>query len=411
MPGGLLVAAALGFLRPGGLPAWALPLVGLYCYLILGAGVLLCWFLDRNRVLLAIVVLMLVDWALLHFVAGDVTATGVSRVVFDATALLLPLNLLAFSLIPERGLRIKQEAVRLVLILCQALLVAWICLPDQAVMAESLEFAFIAPRLTSWTPIPQPALLAFGAALVLLTFRSVLSRSLLERRNAIEIGFVWALVAAFVGLHGSRAGWLPTNFFATAELILVLAVYEATHKMTHYDALTGVRGRDAFTQALRGLGKRYSIAVADIDRFKQVNARHGYSVGNQVLRLIAERMTSMFDQEDVFRLEGGRFIILFRNKSVPEALPHLDALRKAVEALSTTPLGDRIVTQDPGTADSSLGQQIVTISIGVAERDDRKPSPEKVMKVAERLLNQAKRSGRNQVKPPPPTGKSMPAGL
>lgn len=395
MPGGLLLLAALGFLRPGGLPDWTQPLVHAYAYIVLGAGVLLGWYLDRSRIVLAMLLLALADRGLLHFAAGEAATAGAGRIVFNAVALLLPLNLLALSLITEHRIRIRSEIVRLSLILLQVFLVAWICLPDQADVAASLEFPFVDPWYAGWTPIAQPALLAFGAALVLQTARFILFR------RPIESGFVWALVAAFIALHVSRAGWSPTNFFATAALILIVAAYQATHAFVHYDELTGVRGRDDLKAALLRLGAQYAIAMVDVDHLKQINDQYGYSVGNQVLQNVAAKITKVSGDGEAFCYSGGKFTVIFRAKSVADALPHLEALRKAVETSPFT-LRDRgrpLKKPDTPTADSSSRKELsVTISIGIAERDERKAKPDQVVKAAERALFRAKRAGRNQVK-------------
>lgn len=89
MPGGLLLLAAVGFLRPHGLPIWTLPLVQVYAYLVLGASLLLGWYFYRSRIVFAVLVLALADRALLKFAPGDAATLGVGRVVFNAVALLV----------------------------------------------------------------------------------------------------------------------------------------------------------------------------------------------------------------------------------------------------------------------------------------------------------------------------------
>lgn len=395
VPGGLLLLAAVGFLRPHGLPAWTLPLVHAYAYVVLGAGLLLGWYFDRSRIVFATVVLAVADRALLQFSAGDAATEGVGRVVFNAVALLVPLNLLALSLI-ERGIVTLRGAVRLGLMLAQVFFVAWLCRPEQAEVAASLELAYVDPRWMGWTPIAQPALLAFGAAVVLQTIR------FLSLRNVIESGFVWALAASFIGLHGTRLGWEPTNFFATAGLILAVALVEDSYNMTYYDELTGVRGRHAFNEALLTLGNRYVVAMADIDRFKQVNDLHGRDVGDQMLRMVATKIAEVSGGGKAFRYGGGAFAVLFPGKSVEETLPHLERLREAVEAGRFLLSGRgrlRLKQDQPSSEGRTLDKELsVTISLGAAPRNEKRAKPDLVIKAAERALLRAKRGGRNQVK-------------
>ena len=136
MPDGVLVLAAVGFLRPGGLPNWALPLEQAFAYLVLVTGVLLGLYIRHTRILLALLLLALADRALLNLSGVEAASAGIDRIVFNAVALLLPLNLLALALITERQILISREMIRLILIVVQAFLVGWICLPDNAAVAD-----------------------------------------------------------------------------------------------------------------------------------------------------------------------------------------------------------------------------------------------------------------------------------
>jgi diguanylate cyclase (GGDEF)-like protein len=388
LPDGLLVLAALGFLRPGGLPKAILPLEQAFAYLVLVVGVLLGLYVRHSRILFAMLVLALADRALLHLAAGAAASTDVGRIMFNAVALLLPLNLLALSLISERRLLISREVLRLILVLLQVFFVSWIGLPEHAAIAATLESSFIDPRYTAWTPIAQPALLAFGVALVLQTVR------FLSYGNPVDRGFFWALVSIFLALHGTHAGWSPTNYLATAGLILIIAVYAEIYQSTYYDQLTGMRGRPYWDQALANVGSRYAVALIDIDGMKRVNEMHGYAVGDQILRMVSTKIAHVSGDGTAFRFDGNRFAMIFHNKSAVDVVPHLEELRKAVAASPVIPPVRRRLFRK---ADTPV-QIPVTVSIGAAERDERRTIPDQVIKAAEVALARAKHDGRNQVK-------------
>ena len=393
-PDSLLVIAALGFLRPGGLPTIMLPIEQAFAYLVLVFGVVLGLYLRHSRILFALLLLTLADRALLHLSAGMAASADVGRIMFNAVALLLPLNLLALSLITERRLLISREFIRLILVLLQVFFVSWIGLPENVDVAASLESSFVDPRYAAWTPLAQPALVAFGAALALQTVRFV------SYRNPVDRGFFWALVSAFIALHGTRAGWSPTNFLATAGLILIIAAYAEVYQSTYYDELTGLHGRVALDQALFNLGSRYAVAVIDVDGLKSVNQAHGYAVGDQALRMVATKLAAMPGDGNVFRSDGHRFTAIFRNTSVADAVPHLEKLRQAVAASPITLRTGRNFLRQlfrPAAAGSSPAQLSVTVSIGAAERDERRATQDQVMKASEVALARAKRDGRDRV--------------
>ena len=212
---------------------------------------------------------------------------------------------------------------------------------------------------------------------------------------------MWALVASFIALHGSRFGWTPTNFFATAGLILFLALLESSYKMTYHDELTGVPGRLALDQALRGLGHHYAVAIVDIDHLTDVNEICGHAVGDQVLQMIATKVAGVSGGGKTFRYSGEEFAVLFPGKSAGETLAHLETLRKTVEASRFLQQGRGHVREQPEqpSGDSSTGEELsMTISVGVAERDERKTTPEQVIKGAYKALYRAKLDGGNLVK-------------
>ena len=103
----LVIAAAvilqLDALR-GALPAFA----RFYPYAVFAVGALLAWRFQRNRLLLALVVLALATLAL-----GSPGRGSSGQVILRATALLLPLNLAALALLPDRGTLTPIGLVRL----------------------------------------------------------------------------------------------------------------------------------------------------------------------------------------------------------------------------------------------------------------------------------------------------------
>ena len=93
--------------------------------------------------------------------------------------------------------------------------------------------------------------------------------------------------------------------------------------------------------------------------------------------------------------------MIFPGKSVEECVPELEALRTLVEE-ATFILRSRIRSKrkkEKILAEKGPGKRVlVTVSIGVAERDDRYSKPDQVVKAADRALYRAKDGGRNQVR-------------
>ena len=394
LPGSIVLLAALVFLRPGVLPDSMRPYVNAYPYMILGVGVFLGWYFNRSRVVLALLLLASADAALLRFGVGESTGEGVSRTVFDALSVLLPLNLAGYAMLNERGLLTARGLRRLALIPAQIVAVLLIVRLDWQGPVAWLEHPFVDVRLTAWTVLPQTALATFGAAGILLAGRYLL------RSGAIEAGFLWTLVSTFVALHGIRFGWLPANFLATGGLALIAGLVATSYRMAYHDDLTGLPGRRAMNEALLQLGSRYAMAMVDVDHFKRFNDTYGHDVGDQVLRMVASRLGVVSGGGKAFRYGGEEFSVIFPNKSTEEAAPHLEALRRAVAASRFVVRSSKRPRKKPPTPKPSVASRkevSVTVSIGVADRADRGTGPQQVLKAADKALYRAKSAGRNRV--------------
>jgi diguanylate cyclase (GGDEF)-like protein len=190
-----------------------------------------------------------------------------------------------------------------------------------------------------------------------------------------------------------------TIYLATAGLILVIALVEATFAMAYRDGLTGLPARRAFDEALTKLSGRYAIAMVDIDHFKAVNDRYGHDIGDQVLRMVAARIAGI-GAARAFRFGGEEFAVLFPGRTRSEAVTDVDALRKAIAASGFALRGDDRPPQKPKRIEprsAGTTRLPITVSAGVAERGARLATPEDVLRAADDALYRAKHAGRNRV--------------
>ena len=394
MPGGLLFLIAVAFVHIDVLAESLPAIVHVYSYVVLGTGILLGWRFNRSRLIFPILVLALTDSSLFHMASGSEASMGLGRIVYNAVAILLPLNLAVFSLIKERGIVTIRGLWRMSLILLQASIVIHICRYHYFDICTYLEYSIIDTHLLSHTSMSQLALLAFGAAFIIIGVRSIMYR------DAIESGFFWALISAFFALSSGWVEYYSTMYFATASLILVVSVIETSHSMAFKDKLTGLPARRALDEALLKLEveERYTVSMLDIDYFKKFNDRYGHDVGDQVLHMVASKLSKVSGGGKAFRYGGEEFTIIFSGKSANEVIPRLEQLRKEIE-LSNFLIRSRPRAKSKNSKTIKRPQKkiSISISIGVAERNARHTSSHQVLKAADRALYRAKKAGRNRV--------------
>ena len=148
-----------------------------------------------------------------------------------------------------------------------------------------------------------------------------------------------------------------------------------------YDAVSGKRWQDAIR-----LGIPFSICMFDIDKFKVYNDTFGHPAGDKVITAVAETASSMLRRgTDFFARYGGEeFVALILGSDAKSDFAHLKRVRQAVEKL-----------QIPHNPEVS---QWVTISIGgITVRPKIRDAYATYLKLADTMLYDAKRFGRNQV--------------
>jgi diguanylate cyclase (GGDEF)-like protein len=186
------------------------------------------------------------------------------------------------------------------------------------------------------------------------------------------------------------------------------------------DPLTGLRNRRYFSatiegdvsQTLRAYEDRHDLHIRDLvfylidaDNFKDVNDRYGHDMGDRVLLEMARRLSSSIRHSDVLvRWGGEEFLIVSRYTDRGEAELLAQRVLSAVGD-APFPLGDS-------------GKAIErTCSVGWAAfpwfpNDPQQVCYEEVLTLADRALNQAKRSGKNRaVGMLPAAGKSPAATI
>ncbi len=160
------------------------------------------------------------------------------------------------------------------------------------------------------------------------------------------------------------------------------------HHQALYDALTGLPNRALILDRAEGMlarGRRTLTPAAalfvDLDGFKDVNDSLGHAAGDHLLRLVADRLTSVVRQADsVGRLGGDEFVVLVEDAAMG-ASPDLVAQRILQVLRQPFFLGD------------VSAPHVVTASIGIAT--GQYPDADQLLRDADFALYQAKHAGKN----------------
>ncbi len=157
--------------------------------------------------------------------------------------------------------------------------------------------------------------------------------------------------------------------------------------MAHLDSLTGAYNRHYFYEIAKNIislskrdKKHLSLAMIDIDKFKDINDTYGHDSGDKVLQATVKEIKAHIRNSDVFvRFGGEEFVLLLPNTDLDQALVISEKIRNIIESCNTV---DGIS---------------LTISVGVSEFIESIDDIDSILKRADIALYNAKKSGRNRV--------------
>ncbi len=160
-------------------------------------------------------------------------------------------------------------------------------------------------------------------------------------------------------------------------------------KLAFLDDLTQTNNRRYFFKTVPtiiSLHKRenspLSIAILDLDDFKNLNDTHGHTVGDAMLEHFAKVVTRTLRIEDVFcRYGGEEFIILFQNQSVKQAVVAIERTLQLVEN---------------SLLDFEDNTYSITFSAGITDVNLNEPINDSI-KLADDALYKAKNLGKNRI--------------
>jgi diguanylate cyclase (GGDEF)-like protein len=388
----VLIAQVLATRGPA-LPATlsGLRVYGPYAALVV-AGAISLWF-GRGRAFLAVLCVAL-GYVAYRSLLGAGLQVPEARTAFAALCVFVPANLALFSLLSERGLFTVFGLRRLLVIATELAFTFWLIEAGITGFAEWAAEPLFDFTWLHTSPIPQGALLVMLLSLIVVAVRT------LTQGAPVDAAMAGALVA--FGLASEKVAQ-PNSFalfISCAALLLLIGVLQDSRRMAFRDELTGLPSRRALNERLMGLGHHFTIAMLDVDHFKQFNDTYGHDVGDHVLRMLAAELGRVRRGGRAFRYGGEEFALVFPGRSVREVIGELESVRASIAqhriALRSA---DRPAEAETGRS-LRAGQSprkivSVTISIGVAESNEKLKTPDDVLKAADRALYRAKEKGRN----------------
>jgi len=364
-------------------------------YLLCLGVVLMSLQFQRGRLLLAAISVAVFYWVVQSYLQTSLNRNTDALRAYLALSFALPVMALYLLLLPERGIWNLQGLIAalgfILLGLACIELGPWILGINDAAI--------------SYTPNSNDVYMLSKSASILAGLTALVGVVLLCIRNEeIEAALLGAILPIYIALAFLHVEYISVSMCIAASLSLVWGLLRSSYSMAYRDELTGLPGRRALNERLKMLGKSYSIAMIDVDRFKRFNDTYGHEVGDEVLKLVASRVRSIKGGGTAYRYGGEEFCVVFPRKDIEATLEPIEKIRDGIASYnmsirnrSKRPARMKEGSRLRGATRLGSDQVSITISAGVAARSPEHPDPDSVLSEADKMLYKAKRRGRNRV--------------
>ncbi len=341
------------------------------------------WYQNSNSFYL--VCFLVFSYAFLNIAASK------PPMIYNAVAfisILLPINALWLGFSKERGVVSSYGRNKAMIIMVQ---IIWIFI---SMMGKSS--VPVTEGITQ--PVISPSVL--NIILFVLSICILLANYILKN-HYLSLTFVAILLTSYIALHFAHRILIIAVFITAIFIIIIMALMDMSYSLAFYDTLTGVLSRRALDQEFLKLRNKYAIAMVDLDHFKQINDKYGHDIGDEVLKMVASDLNTTSGRGKVFRYGGEEFVVLFADMSYNEIMYKLERIRKAIERRPfILRADDRPKKKQDAPSNSSAkgkGTIRVTVSIGVAQKNELLKTSHDVIRKADEALYRSKNNGRNCV--------------
>jgi len=344
-------------------------------YLFYGLSLLIIWVswhFNRNRFIFVILPIVMVYIGFEYFSAKKAT------LLFLYASMLYPIHLLIFLVLKERGLFSFWGILKIAFFVIEIGVVLFLIYYPKELIQGYFNIKLFA---ANFYPLKD---LSMAIGIFVLFVMSALI--MFGRYLMYSTTFLSLLLTFYLGLFFLKTPHATEVAFLSFAIIIFILLIRESYRLAFYDELTSLPGRRALVEDMAKLGRKYSLAMCDIDFFKKFNDTYGHDTGDEVLKMVASKFLEVSGGGKAYRYGGEEFVILFPSKESDESFVHVDALRQTI---ATTPFSVR--------NKKTTKKIFINVSAGVTQNSQKDKDPFAVMKRADNALYKAKKAGRNKV--------------
>ncbi|WP_455757211.1 diguanylate cyclase domain-containing protein [Sulfurimonas sp.] len=330
------------------------------------------WHFNRNRFIFIIIPLVLMQVGFKYLGVDKAT------LLYIFTSIVFPLHLLIFLVLKERGLFSIWGIMKILFFVFEIAIVLYFIYFPHAIIKEFIDIKIFA---SSMYPLKDISVVIGIAVVFVLTMLVMFNRYLVYNSSFLIIA-----ISFYSGLYFLKTPHANEISLLAISVVIFALLIRESYRLAFYDELTELPGRRALVEDMAKLGMKYSFAMIDIDFFKKFNDTYGHDTGDDVLKMVATKLSEVTGGGKAYRYGGEEFVILFPSVERDQAFVHTDLVRDIVSKSAF------VVRNKKGSK-----KIFVNISAGLVQNSSKDKDPFATMKRADNALYKAKKAGRNQV--------------
>lgn len=386
IPGGIIFLLTVIVLNSGYLDKVSTRIIEIIPLIILASSVLFGAVFKKSRLILGVII-VLVTGLLMYKNYVDY------KLNIYLLSFCLPFNIFIIYNLRDRGIFRLSIVKYLFLLVAQALVYIYISNYEKVFISNVISEDAINNYIFDGFTFTRASLIICLSVLIYLLWEYFV-----KKESSSKV-FFWSLVTSLVIFYSVLQQEERIFVISSAGFILLISFIMSSYDVAYKDKLTELPTRRSFDEYISELGDQYSIGMVDIDFFKKFNDKYGHDIGDQVLKLVGAKLAKLKGGGRAFRYGGEEFAVVFAGRDAEYSYEYLEDLRKEIESQEFKVRGEKRPRKKPKIPvfRSKTKNEKITVSIGIAGKNDKLENVSEVIKAADIALYKAKREGRNRV--------------
>lgn len=291
-------------------------------YILLGCALVLCYSFKQGRESMVCLSMLVAYFVIQHRLQVPLNS-GTALLELTILATLLPVSFLTVFLFNKDGFDSKAMFIYVLMLV---MFILW----SYIILAYYVDGGF-----EQWTSgilfiVPSVSKLPFILVLYCVGIVCFLGILLLKTNKIIHAMTYSAMALASATFIFFDVQYISSTMFTLTGLLIIIYSTSASHQLAFTDSLTQIPSRRALDLDLKHMGRKFTIAMLDVDHFKKFNDTYGHDIGDDVLKMVASRLMKTRGGAKVYRFGGEEFTMVFKGKNVEDCRQYIEEARKAI---------------------------------------------------------------------------------